>query len=234
MAIFGYIETEDIVQENDKFRISAHKSYVSKDESAITAIEIEPEAGAGFINVYNIDSDNWYLDWEYTTDGTKTISLRVTTDGAPVTITKDITCLTEADDKLFSTDQDLFRHETDILKYVPRGKNTYKFMHRLAQTEILEQLYKDGYTTIDNLKLTKDNVIRIDELTQWSKFVTLRIIFRNLSNAIDDIYDRKSKSYQNDEHMWRTKAILKLDFNGDGEQGEYEYADITTRKLLRV
>lgn len=234
MAIFPDILTELIVQVNDKIRINARRSYVSKGESAITIIEIEPEAGSGFVDVTDADSDNWFLDWQYNLEGTKTISLRVTTDGVPVTTTLDIVCLTEAEDKLFSDDQDLVRHETSILKYVPRGKNTYKYVHRLCQTECLEQLYKDGYFATDGSKLTKAEVIDVEEMRQWSKFMALRLIFRDLSNAVDDIYDRKSKMYENDEQMWRTKSRLKLDINKDGTLGDDEGFDITTRKLVRA
>lgn len=233
MAIFPNIETEAVVQVNDRFRISAHKTFTTQDEADVTLVEIEPDAGAGFIDVTANSSDNWTLDWEYATDGTKTVSLRVTTDGAPVTVTKDVECLTVADDKLFSTDNDLRQHEADILKYVPRGKNSFIYIHRLCQNEILEQLYKDGYTGYRNEKLTKDNVILTDELKQWSKYMALRLIYRQLSNAIDDIYDQKSRMYQNMEHTWRTKAVLKLDINGDGVQGEYESFNITTRRLVR-
>lgn len=232
MAIFPNINTENIIQVNDKLRISAAKTFTTPDEAAITLVEIEPHAGEGFIDVTNVDSDELYLDWAYSTDGTKTISLRITTDGSPVTITKDIVCISEVDDKLFSTDDDLKVHEVSILKFVPRGKNSFNYVHRLAQNEILEQLYKDGYTDFNNVKLTKDAVIRTDELKQWSKYLVLRLIFRDLSNAIDDIYDKKSNRYESAEHTWRTKAILKLDFNGDGVQGEYEYVNITSRRLV--
>ena len=234
MAIFPNINTENIIQVNDKIRISAAKTFITQDESAITLVEIEPHTGEGYIDVTNADFDELYLDWAYSTDGTKTISLRVTTDGIPVTITKDITCISVEDDKLFSTDQDLQKHEVSILKFVPRGKNSFNYVHRLAQNEILEQLYKDGYTKTDNTKLTKAEVLRTDELAQWSKYMVLRLIFRDLSNALDDIYDKKSKNYESAEHLWRTKAVLKLDYNGDGVQGEYEAANITTTRLVRV
>jgi len=233
MAIFPHIQAESVIQVDDKIRLSAVKTFISTGEAAITLVEIEPHTGDGFIGVTNEDPDLLYLDWAYSTDGTKTISVRVTTDGAPVTITKDIICISEADDKLFSTDDDIAKHEVDILKYVPRGKNSFKYVHRLAQNEILEQLYKDGYVSTTNTKLTKDNVIRTDELQQWSKYMVLRMIFRDFSNAVEDVYDKKSKMYEDFEHTFRTKAVLKLDFNNDGVQGEYESANISTRGLSR-
>ena len=234
MAIFGIISVEPVVQVDDKLRIGGYKSFISPDEAAITLIEIEPETGAGFVDVTSQDMDDVYLDWIYLTNGDKEITLRITTDGAPQTFTKEISVLTEAEDKLFSTDSQLFNYEPDVIRYLPKGKSSFKYVHRQCQSEILEHLYTNGYVKTDNTRIEKEDVIRIEEVSYWSRFMALRIIYRQLSNAVDDIFDQKSKRYENDEHKWRNKAILKLDFNGDGVQGEYEAANITSKRLVRV
>ena len=51
MAIFPNAELEEVVQVDDKTRLDARKSFVSKDEADVTLIEVEPEAGSGFIDV---------------------------------------------------------------------------------------------------------------------------------------------------------------------------------------
>lgn len=235
MAIFPFIEVGETEQVNDKLRISAVKSYAGKDEaSAITDVEIEPEAGAGFISVFSSKVSDWYLDWEYATDGDKVISCRVTTDGSPVTSTKTIAILTEDDDYLFSTDDDLFRSETDILNYVPKGRNTFKYAHRYTQIQILEDLYRIGITDSDGNKLTKAAVVDIDEVRQWSRFLTLELIFLDVSNAIDDIFQQKSAIYKSWALESRQKAIMKLDINGDGDLDSRDGVDITWRRLDRV
>lgn len=218
----------------DKTRLIAYQTYVAKGEAAITLVEIEPESGAGFINVTGMSSDDWFLDWDYATDGIKDVSLRVTTDGPPVTSISEITVLSAEDDKLFSTDDMLRNRETAILKFLPKGKSSYKYVHRAAQHEILEQLYKDGYYDFDGSKLTLDNILDISEFSQWSKFIVLRMIYRDLSNAIGDIYDAKSLMYEKESHMWRTKAILRVDINNDGILNKGEGFDLTTRRLIRV
>ena len=234
MAIFGVLSTESVVQVGDKTRLSGIKTFITQDEAPVTLVEIQAEAAAGFIDVTNDDQDLWFLDWIYSTAGSKTVSLRITTDGAPQTFTHILTSITEADDKLFSTDQELAMIEPEVLKYVPKGKASFKYVHRQCQSEILEHLYTNGYVKTDNTRITKDEVIRIEEVSYWSRFMALRYIYRQLSNAVDDIYDQKSKRYENDEHKWRHKAILKLDFNGDGTQGEYESANLTSKRLVRI
>lgn len=237
MAIFIDITTEDTVQIDDKFRIYALRSFISKDEPAITKVEIKPSSDEDFVDVTGSSSDDWYLDWAYSTEGTKEISVRITTDGDPVandkTATKDVVCISSADDKLFSTDQQLKAIEYDILKYLPKGKNSWKYVHRIAQSEILEWLYTNGYVKHDNTRITKDEVLRIEEVSYWSRYIALRFIFQGMSNVVGDIFEQKAQLYENWEHKWRTKAILKLDYNGDGEQSEYETRDLTSVKLVR-
>lgn len=234
MAIFPFIESDSVEQVDDKLRIDASKSFVSKDEAAITAVEIEPEAGNGYISVFDSNPKNWYLDWEYATEGDKTVTVRVTTDGAPVSKTKTITVLSEADDKLFSSDEDLQKHETDVLKYVPSGRNTFKYAHREAQTQILEDLFRIGITNISGQKLTKDAVVDVDEVKEWSRFLTLQFIYNDLSNQVGDIFSQKSEQYKSWALESRQKSILKLDINGDGNVDSTEGVDMTWRRLRRV
>ena len=92
MAVFPFIESEDILQTNDKTRINLSKSFVSKDESQITNVEVKPSLSESFISVYNQDENEWFLDWSYIGDTTRveTITARITTDGLPQELTKEI------------------------------------------------------------------------------------------------------------------------------------------------
>lgn len=237
--IFPKIQCDEIVQVNDKFRIDVSRSYISKGEAAITKVEIEAEAAAGFIEVTGsapITSENWLLDWEYATAGVKVITARITTDGAPTTKTFSVTALTEVIDKLFSDDDDLAAIETDILRYIPKGRNTFKYVHREAQREILEWLYTNGYTRDDRTRLTKDNVIDVNEIKFWSKYMVLRMIYEDISKQETDVFARKAKEYENDEHKWRQKSTTKFDLNTDGVQGENESEsfDFTSKSFVRT
>lgn len=238
--IFPKIECDLVVQVNDKLRIGATKSYVSKGETAISKLEIEAETGSGYIDVTGTPSNykSWYLDWEYVTDGPKTISLKVTTDLLPTPVetivTLDILVKSKVDDKLLSADSDLVAIESDILKYVPEGKSSFNYVHREAQGEILEWLFTNGYTKYDSNPLTIDNIVNVSEFKFWSKYSVLRLLYEDFSKAPNDVFDVRAKHYENISHKWRHKAILHLDYDGDGVQGSSEGSDMTTRRFIRV
>lgn len=212
--IFNVLELESIVQVGDKTRLDARKTFVSPDESVITLVEIEPEAGSGFIDV----TENYYLDWQYSTDGDKAIQLRVTTDGSPELLTKTLTIITEADDKLFSKDSELLPYEPNILQWVREGRNSFIDVHRESQSRILQYLDERGIWDDDGNRLTKDAIINIEEVKDWSKFSTLRRIFEGLSNSNDDVFAEKARKYSDLEMNSRERCAIRLDKDGDGEE----------------
>lgn len=235
MAIFPNIETDLILQVDDKIRLDSSKTYVGKDESTeVTLVEIEPEAAAGFINVTGSSFKDWYLDWEYATDGDKVVSCRVTTDGSPVTVTKTITVLSVADDNLFSGDEDLITLESDILKYVPDGRKTFIYMHREAQRQIIEYLNKIGLRRVGGDRLQNEDMLDVDQVRFWSRYVTYRIIYDDLSTSPGDLFEVKSNKFLQEEEYWKTQAEIHMDFNGDGETTTQDSVDISWRRLRRV
>lgn len=216
--IFPHLEIESIVQVNDKTRINAAKTYVSVDEAEITLVEIEPGAGAGYIDV----TSTLYLDWQFSTDGNKVISLRVTTDGAPQSITKTLPIISVANDKLFSSDADLIAYEPKILQWVQEGRNSFLDVHRAAQDRILKYLDENKFWDVNGDPLTKDAIINISEFNDWSKFMVLKLIFEGLSNAKDDIFREKALIYEKKEFEARDRAVLRVDTNDDGEADNEE------------
>ncbi len=217
MSIFGKLILEPTVQEDDKTRLNATKSFVSKDEADITLVEIEPEASAGFIDVTGTSSNDWFLDWEYSTDGDKTVSLRLTTDGGPVVFTEDIEVVTEADDKLFSNDDDLKRHEPSVLNWIISGRNTFKDMHRRAQTLILDFFRIQGYRNQDGTNVSKDEILDILEVKEWSTYMVLKLVFEGRSNDPEDIFREKSRTYNSEMIAARESVFKVYDFNKDGD-----------------
>ena len=226
--IFPVLETEATVQENDKTRLDGRKSFITPDEAAITLIEIEPEAAAGFIDVTTLQ----YLDYQYATDGTKTVSIRITTDGAPVTGTVTISVVTAADDKLFSGDAELVAHEPEILNYVRAGRNSFLDVHRTAQDRIITWLDEHRIWDTEGDRLTKDAIIDIEEVNDWSKFLTLKYIFEGLSNATDDIFHDKAMRYAEMASKARNRAAIRLDRDGDGNE-DTAAIDLRTYRLVR-
>lgn len=226
--IFPLIETEPIVQVNDKTRLSAVKTFKSNDEAAITLVRIEPEAGNGFIDVTGaiVNSKNWYLDWAYATDGDKVITLEVTTDGVAVTFTKTLTVILEADDKLWSTDDDLQLLEPDIMGWIRQGRASYKDMHRMSQKRILEWFDNIKVWDKDGLPFDKDDVDTVmaaTDLKRISAYWTLESIFGGLSNKTDDVFFEKQKLYRAlRKEQQADRSRIRVDYNKDGTQDVQE------------
>jgi hypothetical protein len=229
--IFGTLETEQMLQTNDKTRLDATKSYISPDESSITKVEIQPELGAAFIDV----TSKQYLDWSYQTSGTKQVTLRITTNSQPKDFTKDIMVVTPAQDNLFSSDSDLIQYEDDILSYVRDGRNSFLDKHRASQIMILDDLDSAQIWKRDGSRFKAADIVDIQDFKQWSTFQTLKVIFESLSNAVDDIFSRKAEKYSGLAIEAKRRASLRLDLNNDGtiEDNEIEAADLSTGILRR-
>ena len=173
---------------------------------------------------YNIVS-NKYFDYDFSTTGTKTFSVSVTTSGQghPET-TKDFTIevVSASSENLFSTDNDILPYESDLLSYLPEGRGDYRYVHRIAQAGVLDSLDERGITDSDGNRLEASAVVDIDEVKSFSKFLALQYIFEHLSNSVEDIFYEKSKRYELLANKAKNRAILRLDFDGDGtiESGE--------------
>lgn len=227
--IFPILELEDVVQINDKTRLDGRKVFITPDEAAISLIEIEPEATAGYIDVTNES----YLDWQYSTSGTKTVTIRVTTDGVPTSFSKDIESVLPAEDKLFSVDTDITSHEPDVLNYVREGRSSFLDIHRKAQIRIVSWLNEQRIWDIDGNALTKDAIINVEEVSQWSKYLALQLIFEGLSNATDDIFHEKAMRYRELAFTAKNRGAIRLDTNKDGEQDVNETEDLRSIRLVR-
>jgi hypothetical protein len=227
MAIFGILDLEPTVQVDDKTRLSAIQSFISKDESGVTLVEVEPEAASGFIDVTGTSSDDWYLDWSYsgTSSRTETVSLRITTDGAPVTFTKDLQILTAIDDNLFSGDAGILDHETELKSLLPEGKSSFLYVHRKAKQLILDWFNEMGYIDFSAEKLTDAAFVEKEEVRKMSELWTLSLIYKDLSNSVGDKFDQKSIMYSSKLQDSRRRLKYRLDLNGDGniDAGEFAY-----------
>lgn len=230
--IFGNLELEKIVQVDDRTRINANKSYITPGEAAISLMEIEPEAGNGFLDV----TSEKYLDWQYSgVSRTASVTVRITTDGAPVTFSKDIEILTAEDDKLFSEDSELVPYEPNILNWVQQGRNSYKNIHRAAQDRILAYLDENAFWDENGNKLTKEDIVDISEFEEWSKFMVLRLIFEGVSNATDDIFHEKALRYKELEFRARDRAIIRVDTNNDGDNDDNkDVIDLRSIEMIKV
>lgn len=236
--ICGILEQENVVQVGDKTRISALKSFVTKGEQAIDKVEIKPEASGSFIDVTGSDQSEWFLDWVYTgVSRSVIVSVKITTAGATPTnetFTKTLEVVTEADDKLFSSDKDLIALEPDILQWVPVGRASWLNVHRAAQEKIMDAINKMGIINrVTKDPLTKDAFIDLDEVRFWSRDLTLALIYKSCQNAVDDVFSEKAKHYFAEAAKATNRARLRLDTNDDGEAESSEAIGMTSANLVR-
>ena len=229
MAIFPNLFTDPTVQVADRIRLDANQSFVSGEATSISLVRIKPSASDAFIDV----TGNRYLDWAYSTDGDKTVTVEVTTDGSPVTKDFTVSVVTEESDKLFSFDADLIAYESEIHRYLPAGRSSFKYVHRSAQDRILKYLDEHRVWDKDGNRLTKAAITDIEEVRDWSKFMVLMLINENNSNQVDDLFSEKAALYKSMMVAARNRAALRLDRDGDGSTDE-DIKDMRAFVLRRV
>lgn len=225
--IFPTLKVESLVQVNDKTRLDGVKSFITTDEAAITLVEIEPESSNGFIDV----TSDKFLDWSYSTAGDKTATIRITTDGAPISVIATFTVVSVNDDALFSNDQDIVSHEVDIYRFLRAGRQSFLDFHRIAQGMILDELDQRGLTDTSGNRLTKLDIYDVQEVKEWSRYLSLYLIFKSVQGEIDDVYDQKSKTYWDMAQRQSTRATIRLDLNQDGTVDSKP--DLVTGRLVR-
>jgi hypothetical protein len=234
--IFGLIECDAKYQIGEKVRINYTKSYNIPNVD-FTVVTIKPSGSdIDYVPTSLVDRETFYMDWIYSTAGTKTITLALDDGSGLVVTTKDIEIVSAATDALFSTDADLIPHEDDILKWLPDGRSSWNYMHRKSQDLILKELYKSRIYADDGLMLTTAEVLDVNEIKEWSIFKTLEMIMNFTSNKPDDVFRQKAMYYGSKEQEWMNYALnsLKLDFNKDGEIDELdEKRDYRTTAVLR-
>ena len=223
--IFPKIKTDQLVQVSDGLRIDARKT-IFRNLSDITDVEISPEDDNGspqYISVFESgDFDKWFLDYSYETAGEKTVRVKVTlADESSKEAEKTVTVISEADDKLFSTDQDITQSEPDILRYLPQGKTSFTFMHREAQRRILAYLDEQRIWKRDKERYTKDDIVDMEEFVHWSRFLVLHLIYAAKIVSQDDFFSFKAEEYKALMVSARSRATLRLDSSGDGEVDTY-------------
>ena len=237
--IFPVLTLDEDLQIDDKTRLDASLSYTSKDEAAVTLVEIQPEASASFIDVSaagTLSAKNWYLDYQYSgASRTVTVTCRITTDGTPKSHAVTINVLTEADDYLFSNDNDIKTLETQIMKWLPDGRSSFKYAHRHAQKEIIAYFDEMGYVDKAGDPYTKTSVVRLKEVVMWASKLALSLIYNDVSDKLDDDFKSKSTDYKGQAESHKgDRAIIRLDYDGDGIQEDGENHFVQSVRVFRL
>lgn len=225
--IFPKVVIEKDVRIGDKTRINVSGTFVTPDEAAISLIEVQPLASGSF---YDVTTD-LYLDWCYSAEAVETISVRVTTDGAPEVATATINVISEANDQLFSDDNDLVKFEHDIINYVRDGRNSFFDIHRKSKNIILAELANKRVLLSDNSKIEMDNLLDKTEIREWSTFLTLAMIYQGLIVSPDDVFTQKFDQYSSAAKQSSTRYLLTIDEDKDGFEDEKR--DLLSARMTR-
>lgn len=222
---------QDKVQVDEKFRIDATKTFLHPGDANISSITIQPEASG---DTYTVTSDK-YLDYAYSTEGNKTITVTLNHTGQAGSVTKTATIevVTAVSENLFSSDADIIAHEPDILNYLPEYKSDYRYAHRLAQEYLLSQLDARGITDNQGNRIVAADVKDTEECRNWSRYLALQFIMESLSNAIDDIFYEKSLRYKQLADKASNRAFLRLDYDGDGTLESTERGTVSVGRIVR-
>ena len=233
MALFPELKTDPVVQINDRIRLDASLSFSNAGDS-IAQVEIEAESGvSGYVDVTNAgDPSQWFLDWKYA-GSSRQIQANCRLNGTEV-FSFDIQLLTASDDYLFSEDKDILTIESELLNFLPQGRSSYIYQHRKARDLILDDFNIQGVTDADGNALTKEDFADLNEVREWAAFKTLSIIYFDLSNSVDDVFDRKSNMYKNRAFKSKDRAFIRVDRNNDGTIDQNtEGVNMQTRRLYR-
>jgi hypothetical protein len=223
---------ESLVQVNDKTRIDVSKSFVSG--SGITAISIKPEASGAFIPVYNNNQAKWFLDWAYATSGTKVITVQATDGVSTVSQNFELEVITEEDDNLYSSDEQIFAIESELKRYIPEGKNSFKNIHREAQSRILNYLDRKRIWASNGEPYTKDQVNLNGELSKWSLYEAMFIIYSDLFVSVGDKFAEKINQYKDLRNSERDRASIRIDKDNSGTfDGSEEIQDLKSFRMIR-
>ncbi len=223
---------ESLVQVNDKTRIDVSKSFVSG--SGITAISIKPEASGAFIPVYNSNQAKWFLDWAYATSGTKVITVQATDGVSTVSQNFELEVITEEDDNLYSSDEQIFAIESELKRYIPDGRNSFKNIHREAQSRILNYLDRKRIWSSNGEPYSKDQVNINGELSKWSLYEAMFIIYSDLFVSVGDKFAEKINQYKDLRNSERDRASIRIDKDNSGTfDSNEEIQDLKSFRMIR-
>lgn len=227
--LFPKIDTDILIQINDMFRISAVNSFATAGEE-ITEVNIYPDFvgnPAGVYDVYEIEQDCWHIDWAYEVAGDYSIKLEIKTATETKEIIHEIKAMTEEEDNLLSTDQDVYGYENELKRYLPEGRNSWKYIHRKAQEEILDYLYRNGKLSEEDTAITKDQLKPESKLTKWSTFEAMILIYQDLKTSNAEAFNEKLVDYSAKRNEARKRYIIEFDSNRDGQIDEEDYTTTT-------
>ena len=231
--IFPKLVLEEIVQVEDMTRFDMSQCFVTPDEGAITKVEISFDQVDYFdVFVENIP-EKWFLDYAFNSDGEKDVWVKVSTATSNNEKNFKIDVISQADDALFSTDAMLFAKETELKKYIPKGRTSFNYAHRDAQTKIIRYLDGEGLRNVYGVPFGKNDLVQNEYIREFSIYETMMLIFEDLRVKGNDAFKEKKKAYESDYIEAKKNATIRLDYDDDGEVKDTETKNVQNKFLTR-
>jgi polyhydroxyalkanoate synthesis regulator phasin len=228
--LFPKLDIDSLVQIDDMTRFDAAKAFYTVDE-VISEINIYPDFTnnpATVQNVYIEDCrDLWSLDWAYDTAGEYTVRVELVSAAGSKHKDYIIQAITEEEDNLFSKDEDIYALENELRSYLPAGRNSWKYMHRRAQKEILDWLYRNGKLNTDGTKITKDQILITSELEEWSLYETMLLIYQDLKTSSGEAFNEKLVDYSAKRADAKERYRIRYDDDRSGEVDDDDNSEST-------
>lgn len=164
-----------------------------------------------------------FTKWKKPTDWTKTA-----VDGNDLFwikfyFSKDFTAKIRAINILFSNDNDLRGELQSLDKYLAQGQKSFAPSHQSVRNDIVQTLrnkgkikYGEGCSCLE--KITKWDLLDIDEVKTASKYFVLEKIFWQASSAPNDKFSERQKQSKGMAEKAFDLLYLSLDENNSGKE----------------
>lgn len=158
----------------------------------------------------------------------------------------EITASADHADAVYNAIGILFADDKDLSEQVPEindsahlaGKSSHVLAHVASKKWIIQELRNRNYVKRDEDGTPQDitawDLLDIEQINQASTFKALSIIYFNYSDEPNDIYERKSKSYNAQYKSALQLAVLRLDLDDDGVKDDTENTlEMKNRRVTR-
>lgn len=140
---------------------------------------------------------------------------------------------------VFSDDQDLVGVYPSILNFLEETEKSFILRHETARDDIVQWVRNSGEIKKSvelgaHAQIQSWDLLEIEEVRNWSKYLVLANIFSGLQSKDGSIWLQKAEEYTKRASDSRAAFYLSLDTNDDGAASPLESArNIVTRGLTR-
>jgi len=229
--LFPKADVDSLVQRYDMFRIDASKSFYTGDLADLTEVNIYPDFDNAPGTVFNLvaeEQECWILDWAYKTAADYTVKIEMKTASLTEEISYIVKAITAEEDNLISDDSMLYALESELKKYVPYGRNSWKYLHRAARNEMLDYMYRNGIYNPDGTEVLASQLKSESKLEVWSTYETLLLIYQEIKTSNSEAFNEKLVDYAEKRANARKRYKIEYDTNKDGNVDEEDGAIATT------